>query len=216
MRITRELLKQHDACTPGKEWFARYTGDTEHEQVVAALMANNRFGYAGWLVVELLTPQQRIDYAAHAAERVLPVFEAKYPNDDLPRKAIMAAKKYLADPSEENRSAAANAAFSAACAAANAAADAAYAANAAAYAANHARATAAAYAAAEAVYAAAEAVYAAYDADPGVKEAIIRYGLGLLRESEATECAGTEEHTITQGGAESGSGTVDGGNAGGD
>ena len=37
------------------------------------------------------------------AERVLPIFEAEYPDDNKPRKAIEAARRYAENPSEENR-----------------------------------------------------------------------------------------------------------------
>jgi hypothetical protein len=43
------------------------------------------------------------------AARTLPFFEKECPNDDRPRKAIAAARKCFADPSPENRKAAARA-----------------------------------------------------------------------------------------------------------
>ena len=95
--------------------------------------------------------------AIEFAEKALPIWEQKYPEDMRPRKAIEAAKEWLSNPSD---------------AATNAAADAANAAYAAAYADDVA--TAAAYAAAYAAYAAANdatnaganayAAYAANDA----------------------------------------------------
>ena len=89
--------------------------------------------------------------ACEIAERVLPLFEAKYPDDNRPRKAIEAVRRCAEDDTEENRIAAhvtSNAAYAAARSAADAAAAAA-AADAAARAANAARSAAyAAYAAA--------------------------------------------------------------------
>ena len=82
-------------------------------------------------------------FAIDCAERVLPIFEAKYPNDQRPRQAIQAAKDYMAGKiTREALRAAAYAAY-----AADAAAYAAYAACAA-YAADAACAAYAAYAAA--------------------------------------------------------------------
>jgi len=52
--------------------------------------------------------------AIYAAEMVLKNFEKKYPKDKRPREAIQAAKKWLKDPTEENRGAARSAAWSAA------------------------------------------------------------------------------------------------------
>src|SRR3990167_277679 len=95
-------------------------------------------------------------FAIYCAESVLPLFEAKYPDDKRPREAIAAAKEYMAGnitlKELGNKRSAASAAYSAAnAAAAYAAAHAAYAA---AYAATNAAAAAYAYAAAAAAYAA--------------------------------------------------------------
>ena len=100
-------------------------------------------------------------WAADCAERVLPIFEAKYPNDNRPRLAIEAARGVDGD------AAYAAAAYAAAYAAYAAAADAA------------ARAAAdAADAAAYAAYAAyaADAAYAAYAADAAARAAGIDQG----------------------------------------
>jgi len=40
------------------------------------------------------------------AERVLPIFERRFPADDRPRKAIEAARRYASNPTEENKQAA--------------------------------------------------------------------------------------------------------------
>jgi hypothetical protein len=87
------------------------------------------------------TKEMSVKLAIYAAELVLPIFEAKYPNDKRPAEAIAAAKKYLKNPTAYAAyaaHAAANAAANAASYAANAAAYAAYAAHAAANAASHA------------------------------------------------------------------------------
>ena len=89
-----------------------------------------------------------VSLAVQFAERVLPLYEAEHPQDNRPRAAINAAKKWLSEPTEENQTAASAASASAASAAASAAAYAAYAADAA-----DAAAATAAYA---------DAAYAAY------------------------------------------------------
>jgi len=91
------------------------------------------------------------------AEKALPIWEAEYPEDSRPRKAIEAAKEWLSNPSD----AAANAANTAASAAARSANAVAYAAYAAYAAAAAARSASAADAAAYAAYAAYAAAYAA-------------------------------------------------------
>ena len=151
MQITLEKLEELRACKDGKEWFAAQK-ESELRKVVDALMADNRDGWARWIVSRVMSKKQRVEWAVYCAEKVLHIFEEKYPSDDRPRKAIEAAKEYLKTGTAD---AAAYDAADAAYAAAYDAADAAYAA--AAYAAAYA-ADAAAYAA-DAAYAA-----AAYDA----------------------------------------------------
>jgi hypothetical protein len=88
-----------------------------------------------------LTPGIAATFAADCAERVLGLFEAKFPDDDRPRKAIEAARACIADPTPENRAAAGAAgaaAWDAAWAAAGAAGAAGAAARAAVYAARYA------------------------------------------------------------------------------
>jgi hypothetical protein len=108
-----------------------------------------------------MTHAKWVQWAVDCAERVLPLFESARPSDARPRRALeaarawaaawVAARAWVADPSEKNRAArAAYAARAAADAAAYAAADPVYAAHAAADA-----AAAAAYAARAAAYAAA-------------------------------------------------------------
>ena len=91
-----------------------------------------------------MTPQKWVIWACDCAERALPVFEARYPDDARPRQALDAARAWVTNPTKANR---------------QATYDAAYAADAAAYAAH-----AAADAAAHAAHAAADAAYAAYAA----------------------------------------------------
>ena len=60
------------------------------------------------------TKKDSVELAIYSAELVIENFEKAYPNDDRPRKAIEAAKKYIINPTEENRLAARSAAESAA------------------------------------------------------------------------------------------------------
>ena len=117
----------------------------------------------------VMTHQKWVQWAADCAERALPLFEARHPNDARPRQALDAARAWVAHPTVETRNAAyaaaAAAAYAAAAyAAADAATNAADAATNAAYAAAYAAADAAAYAADAAAYAAYGAAYAAADA----------------------------------------------------
>ena len=125
MKLTKEWLNNESACKTGVEWFLAQK-ETDSIKVVQKLMKEDKFHWANWLIVRLMTHHQKIQYAIFSAEQVIGVYEKEYPKDDRPRKAIEAAKIYLKNPSEKNK----NAAYAAY--AAYAAADAAYAAYAAA------------------------------------------------------------------------------------
>ena len=45
-----------------------------------------------------MNKNQKVQYAIFAAEKVIYLFENKYPDDGRPRKAIEAAKKYVKNP----------------------------------------------------------------------------------------------------------------------
>jgi hypothetical protein len=62
------------------------------------------------------TKEDSVGLAIFAAELAIHIYEKRKPGDDRPRKAIEAAKKWLADPSEENRKGAQIAASSSAAA----------------------------------------------------------------------------------------------------
>jgi len=182
MKLTLKILESFNACHDGKMWFAAQKSRTV-KGVVDKLIAQSKLDWANWTVSRMMNHDNKIRYAIFAAEQVLSIYEKQHPDDAHPRKAIEAAKKYLADKSEKNKNAA-NAAANAAYAAAYAANTAAYAAYAAAYAANTAAYAAntaanAAYAAANAAaYAANTAAYAA------MKEKIIRFGLTLIKDQK--------------------------------
>ena len=60
------------------------------------------------------TKEDSVELAIYAAELVIDIYEKKYPNDDRPRKAIEAAKKYLEAVKSGDKDAAAYAARAAA------------------------------------------------------------------------------------------------------
>ena len=172
-------LRTHKPCTEGYDW-AKENNIASLSEAFAKL---ERADWWLWLAraydVDLDRPRL-VTFAADCAERVLPIFEARYPEDLRPRKAIEAARAWVACPAPETYAAYA-AAYAASDAAASYAAsdasDAAYAAADAAYdAAAHAASSA--YAAASSAYAAA---YAAVDVDE-IKVRIIRFGMAMLEE----------------------------------
>lgn len=60
--------------------------------------------YFHWLAPRLMTTKnQAVEWACFAAEQVLPFFEEKFPNDERPRRAIEAARAWIQEPCEDNR-----------------------------------------------------------------------------------------------------------------
>ena len=181
MKITEKLLRiDYHACDSGYQWWL--DKDSPHDGIptLKKLIKEDRNDWANWLIVRLMTHDQKVRYAIYAAEQVLSIYEKKYPADDRPRKAIQAAKNYLKNKSTKNKQAAAAAYAAAAADAAYAAAGAYDAAAAAAYTAYAAAYAAAAAAAAAGAYdAAAAAAYAAERKKMQIK--ILDYGIKLLK-----------------------------------
>jgi hypothetical protein len=173
MKLTKEDLVSWNACSKVREWYDKKEKNTV-EETVKALMDEDNYDHANWLISRALQLDDKRRYAIFAAKLVLPIFETKYPEDKRPRKAIAAAEKYLESPTEKNAAAVASDAADAADAAV--ASDAAYAAY-------------AAYAARDAVRDAAYAAYAAYAAADAVdaketKEKIVNFGVDLLNKAK--------------------------------
>jgi len=151
--ISMKWVEDNHACQEAREWFKGELNGKRSmpvSKLFSRLVEIDRFNWANWLVVRLMTHDQQIMYAIYAAEQVVGLYEDKYPEDTRPRDAIQAAKTYLEDKTEANKDKAADAAYAA------------YAATyAATYAAAYAATDAATYAAADA---AADAAYAAHAA----------------------------------------------------
>jgi len=175
MQITKEFLKSLDPCIDGYKWWCEKYGESvELSEFVKA--ADEEWDYVRWLSVRCLTHKSQVMFAVWCAEKVVHLAQ----HQEITQAAIDAAKKWIEDPSEENRDAADAAADAAAYAAATADAAAADAATAAAYAAYSATA---AYSASAATNAAAAAVYADA-ADKEFKIEAMKYLLTL----EMTKC----------------------------
>jgi hypothetical protein len=149
----KDKLKKLGACSDAIKWVGNRGAQKAWDECESP-------NWMLWLDREtgLLTDKQRRMLACDFAEKVLPIFEKKYPNDDRPREAIEVARGFVnRKATEKERKAAAAAAADAAdayAAAAAAAAAAGYAA------AGYAATAAAGYAATAAGYADADA-YAA-------------------------------------------------------
>jgi len=161
MLITKEYLKSLNPCEDRYrhylDHYKDWSGTLEQFLDLEGLTHEDK----KWVFVRSIDKDNLRFVAADLAERVLYIYENKYPSDDRPRKAIKAARSGSADAAYAAARAAADAADAAYAAARAAAADAYAAADAAARAAAYA-ARAAAYAATYAAYA--DAAYAAYAA----------------------------------------------------
>ena len=130
MKITIQQFEKLGACPEGIDWLkAQKSLDLDHLIESAIKGGMKTAEYTNWGIVRLMDKTQKVRYAVYAAERVLEIYETKYPKDDRPRKAIEAAKKWVKEPTEENRKAASAADADASSAAAAHAAAAASAAN---------------------------------------------------------------------------------------
>jgi hypothetical protein len=177
MLITKDYLQSLNPCKNRFDHYltcySNWQGTLEEFLDLSELTQDDK----KWVFVRSIPKEKLSLLAADFAERVLHIYESKYPNDDRPRKAIEAARsgdKNAADAATAATAAyaayaAAAAAYDADAAYADARADAAYAdARAAAAAAAAADAAADAATAATAAYAAAAA---AYDADAAYADA---------------------------------------------
>lgn len=164
LKITTEFLESINACDEGKDWVAKYE-DKEPIAVIRCLVADDKWEWANWLIVRIMDYKQHVSYAIFAALQVIDIYEKQYPGDDRPRKAIEAAQRCVNNPTEENKSAAESAAWSAA----------AWSARSAAWSAESARS--AAWSEWSARSAAAESAESA-----AMKTKIIEYGISLLQE----------------------------------
>jgi hypothetical protein len=101
MKISEEYLLGLGACRPAiKLWLDK--PETDPLICIVKLEKIDKHDYAAWLLAKLMTPTNAAKFAIYSAENVLSVFEAEYPNDNQPRKAIQAAKRVLKNPTKEN------------------------------------------------------------------------------------------------------------------
>jgi hypothetical protein len=101
MRINKEIVAKLKPCDDGYAWYLKnYSTDL----LETLLNVNDTCpNWARWLFIRLMNVKQRRSIAVFAAERVLPIFEKRYPNDDRPRKAIESAKAVIKKDTKANR-----------------------------------------------------------------------------------------------------------------
>jgi hypothetical protein len=121
MQINIRWLQDKNACVSVKDWFESKFKEVDSNELLDTLIAKKQIKWANWLIVRLLNKENCVQYAIYAAESVLHIFEKKFPNDNRPRNAILAAKAYLNNPNKNAEAAEAAAAEAAEAAAAEAA-----------------------------------------------------------------------------------------------
>ena len=128
MKISKSVIETLNPCKDRFDNYVEHYGDREFTTRQFMGLKNITQSDKLWVSFRLMPKENIALAAADIAESVLHIFEAKYPGDDRPRKAIEAARS---GDAEKARAAAEAAAYAAAYAAADAAAYAAYAADAA-------------------------------------------------------------------------------------
>jgi hypothetical protein len=136
MKVNIKKLEKNGACRDGMDWM-KSLGTTEAAEIIKIGFEQKKYQHLRYGLSYLMNKKQCVTWAIYCAESAIGIFEKKNPKDNLPRKAIDAAKAYLKNPCDRTKKTARNAAEAFAAYAAYAAnAAAAYAAYAAAYAAN--------------------------------------------------------------------------------
>ncbi len=97
--ITLDFLKSKNACEDGIKWFNNQP-HTNTKEVLSRLISENKYNWANWLIVRVMDKESCIKYAIYAANSVLTLYTAQYPQDHRPHKAIIAAQEYLDNPSQ--------------------------------------------------------------------------------------------------------------------
>ena len=103
--ITRQVLTDLHACADGLAWYDAHP-ITDLRSLVDTLVADNHAEWAIWLLPRIATRPQCIRMACYAARLALPAWEAAYPQDDRPRRAVWAAGAVAANDTDDTRSAA--------------------------------------------------------------------------------------------------------------
>jgi hypothetical protein len=109
MKVTKRWLENRDACSEAVDAFCSQK-ERELIPLLRKMIRADKLDWANWLIVRKMNRRQLVRYAVYAAEQVIDNYEKEYPDDDRPRKAIQAAKRYIKNPTAQNKLAARSAA----------------------------------------------------------------------------------------------------------
>ena len=85
MKLTKEWLKEKEACPDGYKWACENILGLEPKDVLEKLIEAGKLHWGNWYITKIMTHIQLIQYAVFAAEQVIEIFEKRYPNDKRPR-----------------------------------------------------------------------------------------------------------------------------------
>lgn len=94
MKITKNTLKKMGGCKEGFDWLDKYKPESARALIKLALK-QGYYDDLNWFVARIMNHRQQTKYAVYAAGLVIGIYEKKYPNDNRPRNAIRAAKRYI-------------------------------------------------------------------------------------------------------------------------
>jgi hypothetical protein len=106
--ITDAWIEKYKPCQSALDWWNKKEKDSL--TILNQLIDDKKYNWADWMITRIMHKHEYVAYAIFAAEQVIHIYEKKYPNDDKPRKAIEAAKRYLKNPTIKNKDASAAAA----------------------------------------------------------------------------------------------------------
>ena len=112
MKVTLDQIERFTPCFGWDELYKFLGPDFPKDRKfsVTKIAKTNSVFDTFEILHEIMEPEAlkklAVEFSCECAERVLPVFEARFPENDVPRKAISAARAWLADPTEDNRLAA--------------------------------------------------------------------------------------------------------------
>ena len=107
-KVTKKWLKEKSACKTSLDYVCAndYIGLPPVE-FIRKLMSEDRFPDANWFIVRIMDKRQKVQYSIFAAEQVPHKYGEKSPDNKTPRKVIESAKKYVENPCEKTKTAAA-------------------------------------------------------------------------------------------------------------
>ena len=84
MKLSLEIAQSKNACSDGIIWY-KYHGEPDTvescvEQLIADTKCSEHLNYANWLLSEMLSLDDKVQYAIFAAEQVLEIFEKARPD----------------------------------------------------------------------------------------------------------------------------------------